>query len=72
MARMTAIADKLPKAQGLLIGDHGYKAFCINDVISKINNFYEGTNVQPPTRRTIEGWFYKDSFPGWAIAVLSK
>jgi hypothetical protein len=72
MARMQAIADKLPKAQGLLMGDHGYKKMCINDAVRKISTFFEGTEGKPPKRQTIETWFYKDNFPSWAIAVLSK
>jgi hypothetical protein len=72
MARIQAIADKLPKAQGLILGDHGYKAICINDAIAKINKFYEGTPAQAPSERTIQDWFYKNSFPNWAVAVLCK
>jgi len=72
MARMQAIAEKLPKVQGLILGDHGYKKFCINDAVKKINDFYKDTGVEPPTRKTIETWFYKEKFPDWAIAVLNK
>lgn len=70
--KIEAIADKLPKVQGYQLGDHGYLSFCISDAVRKINQFYEGTGVKPPSKRTIEDWFYKNKFPGWAIAVLKK
>lgn len=70
--KIEAIADKLPKVQGYQMGDHGYLSYCIEDAVRKINKFYEGTGVQPPTKATVKAWFYKNNFPGWAIAVLKK
>lgn len=61
-----------PQSGRLLPGEFGYKSMCIQEVVYKINKFFEGTNEQPPSRKTIEGWVYKQCMPSWAIAVIVK
>ncbi|MEY2910789.1 MAG: hypothetical protein RLZZ184_98 [Cyanobacteriota bacterium] len=76
MARVKSIEDILPKQEARKAGFspecHGYQNFCINYIDRKINEYYQGTGIQPPALSTIKTWFYKDNIPDWAVVMFKK
>ncbi|RCJ38687.1 hypothetical protein A6770_39480 [Nostoc minutum NIES-26] len=52
-------------------GEYEYVSTAARLVSEQISTFYRTAGLQPPAEKTVRNWFYKNSCPDWAIAIIS-
>ncbi len=52
-------------------GEYEYVSTAARLISQQISSFYQAAGLQPPTEKTVRNWFYKNSCPDWAIAIIS-
>ena len=60
----------LPRYEQVEPDETSYVGTCASLVLKEIRYFYQSAEVKSPKLNAVKRWFYTNSCPDWAIAVL--